>query len=119
VAAFLLAMVALGLTGVLWQNVTRRTRELALRRAVGATAGDVFALVLGELGVVAVLAILAASAVVAQVPLLGLIPQLRGSSFLLGLLASGAFVLAVVLACGLYPGALATRASPAEKLRTE
>src|SRR5262249_37045726 len=30
VAAFLLLMVALGLLGVLWQNVTRRTRELGL-----------------------------------------------------------------------------------------
>jgi putative ABC transport system permease protein len=37
VAAFLLAMVALGLTGVLWLTVTQRTREIGLRRAKGAT----------------------------------------------------------------------------------
>ena len=37
VAGFLLVMVALGLTGVLWQNVTQRTREIGLRRAKGAT----------------------------------------------------------------------------------
>ena len=36
VAAFLLIMVALGLTGVLWLNVTQRTREIGLRRAKGA-----------------------------------------------------------------------------------
>ena len=30
-------MVALGLTGVLWQSVTQRTREIGLRRAKGAT----------------------------------------------------------------------------------
>ncbi len=35
VAAFLLIMVALGLTGVLWLNVTQRTREIGLRRAEG------------------------------------------------------------------------------------
>ena len=36
VAGFLLLMVALGLSGVLWQNVTQRIRELGLRRAKGA-----------------------------------------------------------------------------------
>ena len=36
VSGFLLLMVVLGLTGVMWQNVTRRTREVGLRRAAGA-----------------------------------------------------------------------------------
>ena len=35
--AFLLLMVALGLTGVVWQSVTQRIREFGLRRAKGAT----------------------------------------------------------------------------------
>ena len=41
IAAFLISMVALGLSGVLWQNVTRRTREIGLRRALGATGNEV------------------------------------------------------------------------------
>ena len=36
VAGFLMVMVGLGLIGVLWQNVTQRTREIGLRRATGA-----------------------------------------------------------------------------------
>ena len=40
VGLFLLLMVVLGLTGVVWQNVTRRTREIGLRRAKGSTAGS-------------------------------------------------------------------------------
>ena len=41
VAGFLLLMVALGLSGVLWQNVTQRMREFGLRRAAGASGGAV------------------------------------------------------------------------------
>lgn len=119
VAAFLLAMVALGLIGVLWQNVTRRTQELALRRAVGSTASGIRLLVLGELLVVAAAAILAVSLLAIQIPALGLFPQIEGWSQALGLLVSAAFVLAVVALCGLLPGALAMRVAPAEALRAE
>ena len=51
VSAFLLLMVALGLTGVLWQNVTQRMREIGLRRAKGATAGHIHRQILGEVAV--------------------------------------------------------------------
>ena len=37
VVAFLLILVGLGLLGVLWQNVIRRTVEVGLRRSMGAT----------------------------------------------------------------------------------
>ena len=39
-AAFLLLMVALGITGVVWQSVTLRIQEFGLRRAKGATASS-------------------------------------------------------------------------------
>ena len=41
IAGFLLLMVALGLTGVVWQSVTQRIREFGLRRAKGATIANV------------------------------------------------------------------------------
>ncbi len=41
IAGFLLLMVALGLTGVVWQSVTQRIREFGLRRAKGATIPNV------------------------------------------------------------------------------
>jgi len=119
VATFLLAMVGLGLVGVLWQNVTRRRSELALRRAVGSTASGIRLLVLGELLVVAGAAILVAAAILAQLPLLGLFPETDAIAHALGLLVSAAFVLAVVTLCGLHPGALAMRVAPAEALRAE
>ncbi len=42
-------MVGLGLIGVLWQNLLQRTREVGLRRAVGAARGDIHRQVLSEL----------------------------------------------------------------------
>ena len=50
VGLFLIAMVALGLTGVLWQNVTRRTREIGLRRAMGASGTNVHRQILARGG---------------------------------------------------------------------
>ena len=41
VSAFLLVMVGMGLTGVLWLHVTQRTKEIGLRRAKGATVANV------------------------------------------------------------------------------
>ena len=38
ITSFLMIMVGLGLVGVLWLNVTRRTAELGLRRAMGASS---------------------------------------------------------------------------------
>jgi hypothetical protein len=41
VGVFLIVMVGLGLIGVLWQSVIRRTEEIGVRRAMGATANAV------------------------------------------------------------------------------
>ena len=70
VAGFLLLMVALGLIGVLWQNVTRRTREIGLRRALGATRLGICRQILGELVVITAMALLVGTVLVVQLPLL-------------------------------------------------
>lgn len=119
IAAFLLIMVGLGLTGVLWQNVTQRTREIGLRRALGATAGGIYTQILGELLVVTTLALLGATALVVQLPLLDstglLTPQVLASS--IGVAALIIYLLTLI--CGLYPSWLATRVRPAEALHYE
>ena len=56
-SSLLMLMVVLGLTGIMWQNVRRRTREIGVRRAVGAAAGNIYSLFLGELAVLATAAI--------------------------------------------------------------
>src|SRR5581483_1483577 len=73
IAGFLMIMVALGLIGVLWQNVTQRTREIGLRRAKGATAGNIYKQILGELIIIASFGLIVGTIVIAQFPLLDLV----------------------------------------------
>ena len=76
VAGFLLLMVALGLTGVVWQSVTQRIREFGLRRAKGATIVNVRRQVLVEMVIMTSLALLVGVILLAQLPLLPLPSEL-------------------------------------------
>jgi putative ABC transport system permease protein len=118
VAAFLATMVALGLTGVLWLGVTRRTREIGLRRAKGASAADIRFQVLGEILVLATLSLLPGVVLALQLPLVGALP-VRGAVFAASLAISVAGIYLLAVLCGFYPARLATRVQPAEALHYE
>lgn len=119
ICAFLLAMVALGLTGVLWQNVTKRTREIGLRRAMGASGSSVNGQVLAEVVLLASIALVIGSVVVLQLPILGAFALVSKSAFLTGFFAALATIYALTVLCGLYPSWLASRLQPADALRYE
>lgn len=119
IAGFLLLMVALGMVGVLWQNVSRRTAELGLRRAVGATAQQIHTQVLGELLVIAAFGLLLGTAVVVQFPLLDLVSWLSTKVYAMGLFLSVAFLLGLTLLAGVYPSLQAGKVQPAAALRGE
>ena len=119
VAAFLMLMVALGLLGVLWQNVTQRTREMGLRRAKGAAKVDVQRQILAEIGVMTTLALLAGVLVAVQFPLLDIIYFVEPRIYAIGLAISVSAIYLLTLACAWYPSRMATRVEPAEALRYE
>ncbi|MPY88083.1 MAG: FtsX-like permease family protein [Luteitalea sp.] len=122
VAAFLLLMVALGLTGVVWQSVTQRTQEIGLRRAGGATIVNIQHQVLGELVIMTSLAVLAGVLLVAQIPALPLPPDVwlfSNGVFLTAIVLSAAAIYLLTVACGWYPSRLATTIQPAEALHYE
>lgn len=119
VATFLIAMVVLGLSGVLWQNVTRRTREIGLRRAVGASGPAVQRQIVGEVAMLTTLAVVLGLGVVTQLPLLGLLTVITPSAFAGGLAGSLAAIYALTVLCGVYPGWLASRVQPAQALHYE
>ena len=119
VGLFLILMVGLGLTGVLWQNVTRRTREIGLRRAMGASGTKVNRQILLEVVLLATIAMLVGTIIILQLPVLGIFSLVTKSAFTLGFLLALATIYALTVLCGLYPSWLASRLTPAEALRYE
>lgn len=117
VATFLISMVALGLTGVLWQNVTRRTREIGLRRAMGATGTLVSRQIVIEVALLTTIAVAVATLLILQLPMLGVFGVVTKQAFALGLGGALATIYLLTVVCGLYPGWLASRLAPAEALR--
>ena len=119
IAAFLLAMVALGLTGVLWLNVTQRTREVGLRRAKGATARSIQRQLRGEVLVLTSIAVTVGLLVVVQFPILRLFTTVEWTVYASGLVISMVLIYLLTIACAWAPSRLASSIEPAEALRWE
>ena len=119
IAGFLMLMVGLGLTGVLWQNITQRTREIGLRRVQGATAADIYVQFLGELTLVTTFALAIGVLVVVQIPIVGLTETVGFHVYAWAIGLSAAFIYLLTTACGLYPSRFATRIEPVRALRYE
>ena len=119
VGLFLISMVGLGLTGVLWQNVTRRTRELGLRRALGATGSSVHRQILLEVALLATLAVIVGAILILQLPILGVFQIVTPAAFTAGFLGALATIYGLTILCGLYPSWLASKLQPADALRYE
>jgi putative ABC transport system permease protein len=119
VAGFLLIMVGLGLTGVLWLNVTQRTKEIGLRRAKGATRRRIYKQILGELFIVTTIGLLVGVLIVVQFPLLNLLGFASPEVYTASIFISLGLIYLLTTVCGLYPSLLATRVHPAEALHYE
>ena len=117
-AALLLA--ALGVYGLLASSVAARTRELGIRRALGASTRAIVALVAGEalilsgVGIAAGLAASAAAAGAIQAQLFGVT---AANPVLLAACAAG--LAAVALAASVGPARRAARVDPSVTLRGE
>jgi len=124
IAGSMILLVALGLTGVMWQNVTRRTQEIGLRRAVGASGTSVQRQIIVEMTIIAAIGLALGLLLVAQAPLAGLEISIDGAGIRPEVVAAGiggaAFmILAIVTLCAFYPSRLASSVEPAEALHYE
>ena len=115
ISAFLLINIGLGLFGVLFTQINRRRAEIGLRRAMGATPGEVTRQFLAEVLLLAGAAILLGTFFAIQVPLLELLPI--PSRFAYAAIGFAAVVILVVVAiCALVPSLQAARLQPANVL---
>ena len=119
IAGFLLLMVALGLIGVLWQNVSQRTKEIGLRRALGGTALNVSRQIHGEQFVITTLGVLAGLVLIIQLPLLDLIGFIQPGVYVTAMVVSLILMYALTYLCSIIPGWLAMDIEPAEALHYE
>ena len=120
IGTFMLVMVAFGLFGVLWQNTSRRIPEIGLRRALGATAVNIYRQIVAEQILLSSGAMLVALILLAQLPLTGAIGNaVNWPVFAAAAAISMAVIYLISLLCALYPGWRASRLSPTEALHYE
>ncbi len=115
-----LLLAAIGIYGVLAYSVTRRTREIALRVALGAVPGSIVRMIVASGARLAIVGTLAGLA--AALALSGLLKNLLfgvGPRDPLTFLAAPAILLAVALLAAYVPARRAARVSPMEALRSE
>jgi predicted permease len=113
-------LASIGLYGVLAYSIAQRTREIGVRMALGANAGDVRMLVLRQVGMM--------TAIGGVIGLAGALALGKGAESMLYkmsgadpvvMAASVAFLALVALAAGYVPALRASRVSPMQALRYE
>lgn len=120
IAGFMLLMVAFGLFGALWQNTTQRIPEIGLRRAIGASAAQIYRQILAEQFMLSSIAIALGLVLLVQLPLTGVLGDSLNWTVFLGAAAlSMAVIYLISLLCAVYPGWRASRLSPTEALHYE
>ncbi|TXF90545.1 FtsX-like permease family protein [Neolewinella aurantiaca] len=118
ISGFLLINIALGLFGVLFTQINRRRAEIGLRKAMGATSGQVTLQFVLEILIVTVMALLLGAFFAVQVPLLELTP-IPGKFFYYGILAAVTIIAVIVLLCSFLPSRQAAGMHPANVLHEE
>lgn len=118
VCGFLVFNVALGLFGVLFQNINRRKGEIGLRRAIGATQKQVMQYFIGETLVIAGFGLALGVFFAVQIPLLNVF-DVETSTYLWAIVLAIASIVVIAVVCALYPSRQAAVILPAVALHEE
>lgn len=118
ISGFLLINIALGLFGVLFTQINRRRGEIGLRKAMGATPGEVTRQFVFETMIVTLSALLLGTFFAIQVPLLDLLP-IDDKFFYQGIVGAILIIVLIVLLCSLIPSRQAAVLQPASVLHEE
>jgi putative ABC transport system permease protein len=118
ICGFLLTNVALGLFGILNLNIAKRKNEIGLRRAMGATEGNVITQFLGEIWVLATFSLVIGLVFAVQFPLMHVF-DLNSEIYITAILASIAVIYIIVTLCAWLPSRQASLIHPALALHED
>lgn len=118
IALFLVLNVILGTTGVLWYSITRRTTEIGLRKALGATTGNISIQITVEMLVLTMFGLIPGYLFVLNLWFLKLV-NLPSNIYVTAALLSTMFMGCIVSICSFYPSRMAARIHPAIALNIE
>ncbi len=119
ICGFLITNVALGLLGMIWYHTNQRRSEIGLRRATGATAGQIYIQILGEAMVLTTFGIIIGSFVALQFPLLNLVSFIETNVYIFSYTLSVIIIYFITVVCALYPSKIAAQVQPAVALHYE
>jgi len=118
--AIAVLLAAIGLYGVVAQNVLRRTRELAVRAALGATPNALLALILGDgMRITAMGGIVGAAATLAGLKLLHKLFAVVDLVDARLVIVAGAALIGVMILASYLPARWAARMNPVDALRSD
>ena len=118
ISGFLIINIVLGLYSALYQNVTKRRSEIGIRRAAGATSGDIYRQIIFEVLCLTTFA-LAIGVVVAYQFMLFNTLESEPSDYVISMSTAALFIYVLVTLCTLYPAYLAARILPADALHDD
>ncbi|KAA6439489.1 FtsX-like permease family protein [Dyadobacter flavalbus] len=118
ICGFLLTNVALGLFGILNLNIAKRKNEIGLRRAMGATEGNVTTQFLGEIWVLATFSLIIGLIFAVQFPLMHVF-DLNSEIYITAILASITVIYIIVTLCAWLPSRQASLIHPALALHED
>ncbi|MCI5080722.1 MAG: ABC transporter permease [Saprospiraceae bacterium] len=123
ICGFLIFNVALGLFGMLWNNINKRKGEIGIRKAMGSTQVGLSKQFMGEVAVLSTFSIAFGAFFAVQFPLLKVF---HGSPFfmqdwiyLAAIILSALLIYFLVLLCSFFPSRQAARLHPAIALHEE
>jgi putative ABC transport system permease protein len=118
VSGFLIANVVLGLFGVLFQNISRRKGEIGVRRAMGATQGNILFHFIGETLVLTTFSVLLGVFFAVQFPIMNIF-DVATETYLMGILIAALAIYGLVVVCAYFPSRQAAAIYPAMALHEE
>ncbi len=112
-------IVILGMIGIFWQTITRRTEEIGLRRALGGSRRRIYFQLIVEIALLTSLAVIVGSVVLIQLPFFGVFGDIPFNTVVIAILLSATTVYLLSIFSGLYPAWMASRVQPAVALHYE